>query len=58
MTKKVLIALGFVLFIGVFPLAAKGQKEAAAIIVIAPLFFVFLLFQKRFIQSFINSGIK
>ena len=30
MTKKVLIALGFVLLIGVFPLAAKGQKEAAA----------------------------
>ena len=32
--------------------------SAATLMVIAPLFIVFLIFQKRFIQSFLHSGIK
>ena len=32
--------------------------SAATLMVIAPLFIVFLLFQRRFIQSFLHSGIK
>lgn len=32
--------------------------SAATLMVIAPLFIVFLIFQRRFIQSFMNSGIK
>ncbi len=32
--------------------------SAATLMVVAPLFIVFLIFQKRFIQSFVHSGIK
>ena len=32
--------------------------SAATLMVIAPLFIVFLIFQRRFIQSFMHSGIK
>lgn len=32
--------------------------SAATLMVIAPLFFAFLIFQRRFIQSFMHSGIK
>ena len=32
--------------------------SAATLLVIAPLFIVFLIFQRRFIQSFLHSGIK
>ena len=38
--------------------AAYGQIGAAVLIVIAPLVVLFLLFQKRFIRSFVHSGIK
>jgi sn-glycerol 3-phosphate transport system permease protein len=31
---------------------------AATLLVIAPLFIVFLIFQRQFIQSFVHSGLK
>ncbi|MEL6309762.1 MAG: carbohydrate ABC transporter permease [Chloroflexota bacterium] len=38
--------------------ALYGQLMAGTIIVIAPLTILFMIFQKRFIESFANSGIK
>ena len=38
--------------------SAYGQIGAAVLIVIAPLFVLFLLFQRQFISSFISSGVK
>jgi len=35
-----------------------GQLMAGTLIVIAPLVLLFLLFQRRFIESFASSGIK
>jgi len=32
--------------------------SAATLMVIAPLFIIFLIFQRRFIQSFLHSGLK
>ena len=32
--------------------------SAATLMVVAPLFIVFLIFQRRFIQSFLHSGLK
>lgn len=53
------LTAGLVRFTQLGEIGAQWSLLAAAtIIVIAPLFFAFLLFQKRFIQSFINSGIK
>jgi len=53
------LTAGLVRFTQLGEIGARWSLLAAAtIIVIAPLFFAFLIFQKRFIQSFINSGIK
>ena len=38
--------------------AVYGQLMAGTIIVIAPLVILFMLFQRRFIESFASSGIK
>lgn len=38
--------------------SAYGQIGAAVLIVIAPLFVLFLLFQRQFISSFLSSGVK
>jgi sn-glycerol 3-phosphate transport system permease protein len=38
--------------------AAYGQIGAAVLIVITPLILLFLVFQRRFISSFVNSGLK
>ena len=53
------LTAGLVRFTQLGEIGARWSLLAAAtIIVIAPLFFAFLIFQKRFIQCFINSGIK
>ena len=53
------LTAGLVRFTQLGEIGAQWSLLAAAtIIVIAPLFFGFLIFQKRFIQSFISSGIK
>ena len=38
--------------------ALYGQLMAGTILVIAPLVILFMLFQRRFIESFASSGIK
>jgi len=38
--------------------SAYGQIGSAVLIVIAPLIVMFLLFQRRFVNSFVNSGLK
>ena len=38
--------------------ALYGQLMAGTVLVIAPLVIVFILFQRRFIESFASSGIK
>ncbi len=58
-TRSRPLTAGLVRFTQLGEIGAQWSLLAAAtIIVIAPLFLGFLIFQRRFIQSFISSGIK